>query len=57
MNESSNTSYHTEIRGKAMAYWYVFVGRGGSYSRFNHLMVPENAKNKTKAGNEFEFGT
>lgn len=45
MNESSNTSYHTEIRGKAMAYWYVFVGRGGSYSRFNHLMVPENAKN------------
>lgn len=46
MNESGNTSYHTEIRGKATAYWHVFGGGGGgSYSRFSHLMVPENAKN------------
>lgn len=28
MNESGNTSYHTEIRGKAMAYWHVFGGGG-----------------------------
>lgn len=44
MNESGNTSYHTEIRGKATAHWHVFGGGGGSYSRFSHLMVPENAK-------------
>lgn len=44
MNESSNTSYHTEIRGKAWPIGMSLWG-GGSYSRFSHLMVPENAKN------------
>lgn len=36
--------------------WPIGMSLGGSYSRLSVLMVPENAKNWTKAGNEFEFG-